>query len=248
MATLRAKVENIREGERELEQTTSHYLLRVLRLAVGDSFVGFDPHSKMEARAELVRADNGKAVARFEKPTAANVVAPFDVWWIHSLAKGDKVDAIVRDATELGATHILLARTARSVVKLDDDKSDKKRQRWQTIADEAARQCGRSDPPTIAGPFAWEEALSLPPPDAAKFLLYEGASAPLAHSLRRALDAGQPLAFCAGPEGGLTDEEVNSAVARGYENVSLGKFILRTETVSAAVLGAVRIFAEKSPK
>lgn len=238
-------MDNLREGERLLGTATSHYLLRVLRLAVGDSFVGFDPSSKMEAHGEIIAIEDGEARVRFEAPATASVTAPFDVWWVHSLAKGDKVDAIVRDATELGATHIVLARTARSIVRIDDDKSEKKRTRWQTIADEAARQCGRADPPVVVGPLGWVEALSRIPSSAEKFLLYEGATTPLSESLMAALHVGRSIAFAAGPEGGLTEEEVRDAEKVGCQTVSLGRFILRTETVCAAVLGAVRIFSEK---
>jgi len=76
----------------------------------------------------------------------------------------------------------------------------------------------------------------------ARFVLWEEALAPLAQPLVRELSAGRALAFAAGPEGGLTTEEARSAEAEGWTLVSLGSLILRTETVPAAVLGAVRVF------
>lgn len=245
MATLRAKVEQLSEGRRPLDAPTSHYLLRVLRLGVDDSFVAFDPHSKWEAAARIVSIDGAIATVSLSAPTPANVTAPFDVWWIHALAKGDKLDAIVRDATELGATRIVLASTTRSIVKIDEKKSEKKRARWQAIAEDAARQCGRSDPPSVEGPMPWADALARAEAGSAKFLLYEGATDPLAPTLAKALGEKRSVSFAAGPEGGLTPEEVLAAEAGGYRSVSLGRFILRTETVCAAVLGAVRIFSDE---
>ena len=76
---------------------------------------------------------------------------------------------------------------------------------------------------------------------AAKFCLWENATEPLAPLLRDALARGAPTVFAIGPEGGLTEAEVGEARVLGYAPVSLGRFILRTETVAAAVLGAVRI-------
>jgi 16S rRNA (uracil1498-N3)-methyltransferase len=76
---------------------------------------------------------------------------------------------------------------------------------------------------------------------AARFCLFERAQAPLGPALSRALGRGAALAFAAGPEGGLADEEVERARDAGFEPVSLGDLILRTETVVTAVLGAVRI-------
>lgn len=245
VATLRAKVEHLSEGPRPLDASTSHYLLRVLRLGVGDSFVAFDPHSKWESEARIVSVEGAIATVSLTAPTPASVTAPFDVWWIHALAKGDKLDAIVRDATELGATHILLTATTRSIVKVEEKKSEKKRARWQAIAEDASRQCGRADPPSVEGPMPWEEALSRAASTSAKFLLYEEATHPLSALLGNALRERASIAFAAGPEGGLTREEVLAAEAAGFHTVSLGRFILRTETVCAAVLGAVRIFSDE---
>ncbi len=245
MATLRAKVEHLSTGDRPLEAATSHYLLRVLRLGVGDSFVAFDPNSKLEADARIIAIEGSVATVSLSAPRAASVTASVDVWWIHALAKGDKIDAIVRDATELGATRILLTATTRSIVKIDEDKSERKLARWQAIADDAARQCGRADPPRVEGPLSWAAAVQQPSKDAAKFLLYEEATHPLSEPLLRALHSKESITFAAGPEGGLTKEEVEAAEGAGFQSVSLGRFILRTETVCAAVLGAVRIFSDE---
>jgi 16S rRNA (uracil1498-N3)-methyltransferase len=73
-------------------------------------------------------------------------------------------------------------------------------------------------------------------------MLWEGATAPLAPALAEALAAQRPMAFAVGPEGGFSDEEAQLAEARGWLLSSLGPFILRTETVAAAVLGAVRVW------
>jgi 16S rRNA (uracil1498-N3)-methyltransferase len=160
------------------------------------------------------------------------------------MAKGDKLDAIVRDVTELGATAFVAVETSRAVVKLSGERGDARRTRWERIAKEAARQSGRAEAPRVEGPLGWEDALRAVEPERARFVLWEGATAPLARLLERAFAEGRGLAFAVGPEGGLDEDEVRAAEALGWTVASLGPWILRTETVAAAVLGAVRIFGD----
>ena len=166
-----------------------------------------------------------------------------EVTFIQGLAKGDKCDAIVRDATELGATRVIVAATERSVVKLDAARGIERQARWARIAQEAARQCGRSDAPLVDAPCPWTEALTRVPEAAVAFCLWERATEPLAPGLFEGLARDVPLAFACGPEGGLEDREVEESRSRGWLVVSLGPLALRTETVAAAVLGAVRIWS-----
>jgi 16S rRNA (uracil1498-N3)-methyltransferase len=92
----------------------------------------------------------------------------------------------------------------------------------------------------------WSEALTLAgDATAVRFCLWENATEPLAPLLRAAVERAAPIALAIGPEGGLTESEVEEARALGYAPVSLGRFILRTETVAAAVLGAIRILTAR---
>ncbi len=240
---VRAPIANLEAGERDLADAPSHYLARVLRLGAGSRFVAFDPAGATEADAEIVSVEGGRTRVRLSAPRPATVMATREIAWIHALSKGDKLDDIVRDATELGATRVVVAEATRSVVHLDAARAAARRARWNKIALEAARQSGRGDPPKISGPMPWSEALVAVPADAARFCLHPGDGPPLAPYLLLALEGGGPIAFAAGPEGGLTEDEVARAEAAGYVRVSLGPFVLRTETVAAAVLGACRILA-----
>jgi 16S rRNA (uracil1498-N3)-methyltransferase len=240
---IRAPVPGLSPGERRLEGALAHYLVRVLRLRAGDAFVAFDPASATEADATTVWADADAITVHFGalRPGAAR--AARDVTWIQGLAKGDKVDAVVRDATELGATCIVVAVTRRSVVKLDASRAAERQARWARIAQEAARQCGRADTPRVEAPCAWSDALALASGANSRFVLWERATEPLGPGLLAALSGSEALAFACGPEGGLEEREVADARAAGWTVASLGPLALRTETVAAAVLGAVRIFS-----
>jgi 16S rRNA (uracil1498-N3)-methyltransferase len=239
---VRAPIADLATGERTLAAASAHYVTRVLRLGEGDAFVAFDPTRGLEGDAAIVRVGR-EVVVEVGELRPGERGAALDVTWIQGVAKGDKLDAIVRDATELGATRFVAAATARSVVKLAADRGEARRARWERIAREAARQSGRAEAPRVEGPVTWGAALEGGDEVGARFVLWEEARAPLAAPLRAALEAQRALAFAVGPEGGLTEGEARLAESLGWTLASLGPLILRTETVAAAVLGAVRIFA-----
>lgn len=238
----RAPLHDLAAGERPLPPERGHYLARVLRLRDGDAFVAFDPETQTECDGE-VRSVAGRAVVvALGPPRPATLPSRRSITWIHGLAKGDKCDAIVRDVTELGATAVAFAVTARAVVRLDGARARQREERWARIAEEAARQCGRADVPVVLPVASWAAHLQRVAPCAgARFCLWERAAAPLGWALPSALAAFEPLVFAAGPEGGLTEEEARVAEEAGFHLVSLGRRILRTETVPAAVLGAVAV-------
>jgi 16S rRNA (uracil1498-N3)-methyltransferase len=247
-AIVRAPIAQLASGERSLGGSIGHYLGRVLRLRAGSTFVAFDPATGDEADAVIVRTDGDSLAVRFGPLRAARALSARGLTWVQGLAKANKCDAIVRDSTELGATRIVVTITSRSVVRLDDARAAARQTRWARIAREATRQCGRSEAPVVDPPVEWGEALARADESGgARFCLWEHATEPLAPGLLEALAEGAPLAFACGPEGGLEDAEVDLARSRGWRVVSLGPLALRTETVAAAVLGAVSVWAGLQP-
>jgi 16S rRNA (uracil1498-N3)-methyltransferase len=238
---VRLAIPGLSAGARVLGDEASHHLAVVLRLRAGDAFVAFDPRHGLEAEGRILHVKRGTVHAELGPPGPARVLAPFPVTWIQGLAKGEKMDSIVRDATELGTTRFSPAETAFSVVRLEGPRAEARKARWVRIAQEAARQCGRADPPDIDSPRPWAEALSAAADATARFCLFPRAREPLGPALSRAASSRASMAFAAGPEGGLSDGEVEEAKGAGFEIVSLGDLILRTETVVTAVLGAARI-------
>lgn len=245
--TLRAPVRGLVSGEAPADAELVRYVCTVHRLAWGAPFVAFDPARAVEADARLERA--GDAVVLHVGPLrAAGVVASQPITLIQGIAKGDKCDAIVRDATELGATRVLVTPMQRSVARPAADKLAARESRWQRIADEAARQSGRGDAPQVSVPQSLDAALDAAlegalgsARDVAGFVLWERATTPLGPDLANALRTARPLVFVIGPEGGIDEREVAACERRGFAARSLGSFVLRTETVAAAVLGAVMV-------
>ena len=162
------------------------------------------------------------------------------VTWVQAIAKGEKMDQIVRDATELGATRIVPVAAERSIVRLQESpgRADARRERWERIAVEAARQCGRGDVPQI-DPLRPLVSLWATVVADIRIVLQPGERTLPLHDVLQSATAVTSLAFAVGPEGGLTTEEISVALETGWITAHLGPFVLRTETVAAAVLGAV---------
>lgn len=255
----RVPISDLSAGDRTLGGAVAHYVLRVLRMRAGDAFVAFDPSTGLEADASILQSSSsstgtgpvsgsgagsasGDTVdVRLGVPREGAVRDRRSVIWVQGMTKGSKCDAIVRDATELGAGRIVIASARRSVVRLDPARAAERAERWARIAREAARQCGRSTAPQIDAVLSWEEALGRVGDAHERFCLWEQATEPLGPRLFASLERGAALAFACGPEGGLDGEEIDLAKKRGWFIASLGPRLLRTETVAAAVLGAVEI-------
>ncbi len=213
------------------------YLVRVLRLAMGDRVTLFDGRGE-EAEAEITRV-GPRAVElavrerrRVEGPTGPVVTL------IQALARGEKLDLVVQKATELGVGRIIPVTTERAVPRLETVRAASRRTRWQKIAREAARQSGRADVPEVEPVTPFTVAVAAAPREALKLLLWEGARA---HRLREALPEQPPpgIVVAIGPEGGFSDGEVEAAREAGFAPVGLGPRILRTETASLAALAVI---------
>lgn len=232
----RVHLATIREGTFRAPDEVAHYLRDVLRLAGGEQIVVFG--GGFEAACVLGVGADALVTLTIGAPRKKPARRP--VTLLYALAKGDKVDAVVRDATELGVTRVLLFAAERSVVKLVDDRAQKRTERWEKIAEEASRQSGRADPPAIAGPLPFAEALTIVQ-DTYKWLLHPAAPMPLGDGLRAALVTPEGVAFAVGPEGGFSPQEIALAGSHGFVAASFGTTTLRTETVPAAILGALAV-------
>ncbi len=259
---LRVPLENLTEGERALPKEAALYVTRVHRLGPGDALIAFDPSQRLEADATLLPSEPGQPVrVRLTVPRPARLVATRPVILLQALSKADKVDAVVRDATELGATQIFPVIAERSITIPKDAAA--RRARFQKIATEAARQCGRGDAPAVHPVMPLREALTeaaslvgarvhsgaeqnseqprepiAAQPKPLCVCLAPGATTQLGDMLCT-IPPTAPFALVVGPEGGLSPAEIAACEASGFHNVSLGPFVLRTETVCAAVLGAL---------
>jgi 16S rRNA (uracil1498-N3)-methyltransferase len=161
---------------------------------------------------------------------------------VQALGKGDKIDESLRDACELALSHATVVEAARSVRKLDEVSRTKLRARLERIAAEAARQAHAPCVAQVHGPVDLEAGLSLArSPETLRVFFDPTASTPLLDRVRAAPPLA-PVAFAVGPEGGFTPKERARAAQLGWVATRFGTTVLRTETMAAAVLGALRAF------
>ncbi len=213
-------------GEVALDADAARHA-RVLRLGPGDPVILFDGRGR-EAEGALV----SDALAEVGAPRPAADEGP-DLVLCQALPKGSKLDAIVRAATEVGVREIHLVEAARSVARPDAERFDRRRVRLEKVAREAARQAGRADVPILVAPASLSEVLGRAPAAAARFVTVVGAEdAPRAEA--------REAWVLVGPEGGLTDREVEAARQAGFRPASLGPHTLRVETAAPVALAIAR--------
>lgn len=157
--------------------------------------------------------------------------------FFQGLPKADKMEFIVQKLVELGAYRIVPVSMKRSVVRLDAKKAKAKRERWQAIAESAAKQSKRRIVPEIGEVCTMKEALEQCASMDIKLLPYElSEGMPRTKELVGSVKPGQEIGVFIGPEGGFEEAEVELARSAGFEPVTLGKRILRTETAGLTVM------------
>lgn len=210
-----------------LTPSQRHYLRDVLRLSDGEPLEVFDGRGAA-FRAEL----RGEQLLLHEQlPRAAGAL---EVTLVQSLARGEKMELVVQKATELGAARIVPLQSERSEVKLDEKRGAARRERWQRIAQEAARQCGRAEVPRVDAPAGWPAVYALlrDEPQRRGLLLDPGAQLKLGEAARGA----DRLVVAVGPEGGFSPGEIEAALQSGFTGAALGRLVLRTETCGLIAL------------
>lgn len=230
----------VRDGYASFDGDIYNHMVRVLRLATGDSVQLAD--EKGIVYYGVINQVAKEWVAVKITSTQAASVSDSTVPQIticQALPKGDKVDLILQKGTELGAHDFRLFGGRRSVARIRDDQQAGKLERWNRITSEAARQCGRCDVPEVSWrPSAVETANDSG--QELRLILWEGERE---RSLKEALTAQvKPVSVVVaiGPEGGFDPLEVRHFAQHGFQPVSLGSRILRTETASIAILAIMQ--------
>jgi 16S rRNA (uracil1498-N3)-methyltransferase len=216
-----------------LEPEPSHHLARVLRLGVGDSLVLFDG-SGGEYPGEITAVDKKTVQVKTGAHRELDCESPLGIHLGIAVSRGERMDWIVQKSTELGVRSLTPLLTEHSGVKLSADRADKKIQHWQKIAVSACEQCGRNRLPTIYPVQTlnlWLESTVAE----RKFVLH--------HRAERNAGAGNApatIALLVGPEGGLSEQEIEAAEQAGYASLCLGPRVLRTETAPLAAIAILQ--------
>ena len=233
-----------------LSAAASQHLLAVLRLRVGAPLVVFDGRGG-EHPARLLEAGRGGARIEVGEHRAVERESPLAVTLLQGLARGERMDIVVQKATELGVARIVPVAAARSVVQLAEARAGKRVAHWRAVAVAACEQCGRNRVPEITAPMDLVEACRLAAAESRADTAADDGRTRL-----WALDAeggvpiaavppsrGERVALLVGPEGGLAEEELETAALIGFTRLRLGPRVLRTETAGPAALAALQALA-----
>ena len=228
------KSENISDNTIVFDKDETAHIKKVLRLAPGEEIIvsdgtGYDYLCVLSDCSESCVATVKSKVKNENEPQ-------IEVILFQAVLKNEKMDLVIQKAAELGITKIVPVITARTVVKIEDSKKEfHKKERWQKIALEACKQCGRSQVPEVYHAMNLKDAIKIYGTCQTKIVAYEEEKT---KSITKAVTKTQSIGYFIGAEGGITEEEHALLVSAGGVSVSLGKRILRAETAAIAC-GAV---------
>lgn len=215
-----------------------HHIKNVMRAKIEDEFNVVDQTGSVY----LVQLTDLEPVTyKVAEKIVAEVELPVNITLYSPLLKGDKMDVVIQKSTELGAHEFILYKAERSVVKLNAKKEDSRLTRYEKIAREAAEQSRRTKIPKIS--FAESlKTIDFKQYDLVLFA-YEDNNL-TGRSIKAVLDSvkAQTIAVIFGPEGGFSEKEAE--IFKSYENVALGRRILRAETAPLYALSVIGSYYE----
>ena len=216
----------------ELDSDNSHHLNKVLRFPVGKNITvfngdGFDYTALVQ---DAKKTTSLKVISKARNNTESKL----DLTLAQGIAKGEKMDFLIQKAVELGVTRIIPMKLERCVVRLSDEKVQKKIDHWQKIANHACEQSGRSVIVSLSNPLSLEELLEETNHNG--FVLHHRAQIGLSQ-----LKETSKATILIGPDGGLTEKEVSDSEVAGCQSILIGKRVLRTETASLAAIANMQL-------
>lgn len=223
-----------------------NHIKNVLRMKPGEEIAVSNGQDGKEYRCGIVSIEENRVVCELRFVKEDGLELSSRVHLFQGLPKADKMELIIQKAVELGVYEIVPVETKRAVVKLDAKKAKQKTERWQAIAEAAAKQSKRRIVPEVKEPVPFVQALKLAENMEVKLIPYE-----LADGMERTkeiisnLPEGADIAVFIGPEGGFEEAEIEKAGGSGVEPITLGKRILRTETAGFTVMAWIMYQLEK---
>lgn len=228
----------IENGLLKIEGDEVKHIRKVLRLKTGDEILVFDGLGK-EFEGTIVEEGRSSVMVKIRDMLSPKRDSPLEVTLAQSLLKGEKMDYLIQKATELGVKEIIPFFSSRSVPLLEKSRSLKRHHRWEKIAVEAAKQCGRGVVPKIESLQTYSDMLHAASADQLRLILWERDGIKLRDMLEGSKER-RKVFFMIGPEGGFSQDEIEKAERVGFIAVTLGRRILRAETASLCFLSILQ--------
>lgn len=217
-------------SEVELDDQAASHVGRVLRMQAGQQIELFNGNGH-DYPATLTDVNKKHVRVRIGEPAANISESPLQVHLGQVLSRGDRMDYAIQKGVEMGVARITPLVSERCEVKLKGDREDKRLRHWQQVAISAAEQCGRARVPDIEPVSTLADWFAATGDTDLRLVLHHRTAQSLG-----GLDKPQTLALLVGPEGGLTEEEIQAAEEAGFLAAALGPRVLRTETAPVAAL------------
>lgn len=221
--------------ETTLPDNAAIHACKALRMQVGDAVILFngDGHDYLGKLTSVRKQEvNALMIEAHPRPTES----PLKITLAQAISSGDRMDFTIQKAVEMGAFAIQPIASQRSVVKLAGERAEKRREHWQNVAISACEQSGRAFVPQVAPPLSLPEWLAQKP--AADALITLAPNAP--QTLPQLKLTGSNICLLIGPEGGLTDQEIDMAAQHSFTPVRMGPRVLRTETAALAAIASMQ--------
>ena len=229
---------SIQDDKAIITGSEARHVSRVLRRDVGDRLNLVDEHG-VEYLAVIISKNQQDLEVKLLEKYPPPKESPIKVLLGQALPKARKMDYIVQKATELGVHTIIPFFSTRTVPRLHGERQEKKCERWQKIALEASKQCGRKIIPKVEEILTFEEIIENWEDNSLKIILWEDEKNNRLHTVLKNLQQFKKIVVLVGPEGGFTDKEIAAARERTFQSAGLGSSILRTETAAVYLLSVL---------
>lgn len=220
-----------------LSSSAATHATRALRLNVGDKLKLFNGDG-MDYSCELVSIKKNEVIAKVLTSESIENESPLDITLLQGISSGDRMDYTIQKAVELGVKAIQPISTERSVVKLNQERSQKRLEHWQNIVISACEQSGRAFVPPILPPVSLAIWLAENPQGKATRILLNPIGALKIGQLTKPMSCIQLLV---GAEGGLSQSEINAATLQGFKSIILGPRVMRTETAALTAIASMQV-------
>ena len=230
--------QNIADDLIRITGDDAFHIARSLRMAEGDDITVCDMHG-YEHHCKLTRIRDEECECVILDSKKGETDPPFPITLYMAYPKGDKLELVVQKAVELGASKIVPFESSRCIKKPKAEKQDKQTARLNRIAEEAAKQCGRSRLPEVSNPISYSEMLKEASKASLPIFCYEGDGGRSLKDILDGCDSPESISVVVGCEGGFSLEEADRAMAAGLVNATLGKRILRCETAPSYALACI---------
>jgi len=217
----------------------ARHIRTVLRLKAGDSIILFDG-TGFQYRAIITETLRDCVKVQIAEKLHFLTESPLNVTIGQGIIKYKKMDWIIQKATELGVTSIIPFISSRTIPMWKGDKGTKKIERWQSIALESLKQCGRAVPPHIENIIPFDQILEMPEASCLKIILWENAAKDRLPDVLKSYSKTRKIFALIGPEGGFTEEEVRKANMHKFIPVKMGDRLLKAETTAIAFMSIVQ--------